>query len=82
MEARVVIDQARPMLEDLLPSIGVSNGQALDLSVCLDPFSTWVSEQDISPDDINFLTSLIGAFIMTYLSEYGGGEIRVGGCRS
>lgn len=71
MNPQIVIDEARPMLEELLPKIGIDQvGSLLDLKSSLESFSTWISEQDIALDDIAFTASLIGAYIVEYLREY------------
>jgi hypothetical protein len=71
MTAQQAIDEARPMLEDLLPKIGiVPNGDHLIISDCIESFSKWVSEQQLGQKDLAFFSSLIGAFIVVYLTEH------------
>jgi len=68
MNPQQVIDDARPMLEDILPQIGLCRtGEPFDPVALRDPFSAWVQAQDVSDADFAFMASLIGAFISEYL---------------
>ena len=70
MHPQQVIDESKPMLEDVLASIGLRvGGSPLDLQAMLNPFSHWVESQDIRDEDFAFLASLIGAFICEFLIE-------------
>ncbi len=71
MSAQQVIDEARPMLEDLLPKIGiVPDNSPVVTADCLVPFSEWVSDQEVDPEDLAFFCSFVGAFIIVYLCEH------------
>ena len=71
MSADRALEQARPMLEDLLPKIGiVSDGTPLDTAECMALFSKWVGEQTVGERDFAFFCSLIGAFIIVHLTEH------------
>lgn len=82
MNPQQVLAEARPMLDDMLPHIGLWPAFVpLDLSVLLEPFSNWVETQQVHDDDRAFLASLIGAFICEYLKEYHSAETIVRGDR-
>ena len=71
MSASRALEEARPMLEDLLPQIGiVPSGGTLDTSACISAFSKWVSEQQVGQEDMAFFGGLIGAFIVVYLVDH------------
>ncbi|WP_087026408.1 hypothetical protein [Thaumasiovibrio subtropicus] len=70
MSASRALEEARPMLEDLLPQIGIiPNGAPLDTSSCISFFSKWVGEQQVGQEDMAFFQGLIGAFITIYLID-------------
>ena len=82
MEAQRVIDQARPMLDDVLGRIGLhQTGAPLDFSALRQPFSTWLQQQSSSQDDFAFLVSLVGAFICEYLVAQSGAQRFVAGSK-
>lgn len=70
MNPQQVIDEARPMLEDILPQIGLyRSGEPIDLIALRDPFSVWAQAQEVSDADFAFVASLVGAFISEYLID-------------
>jgi len=70
-----VIDEARPMLEDFLSSVGLHRiGLPLSLSPLLEPFSRWVDEQVVTQEDRIYLASRLAAFICEYLIEVRSGQ--------
>jgi hypothetical protein len=74
MSAQQVIEESRPMLVEILGDIGLhTSGRPPDLVTLLDPFSHWVETQEVRPEDIAFLTGLIGAFICEFLIEHHSG---------
>ncbi|PSL15904.1 hypothetical protein CLV44_103188 [Marinobacterium halophilum] len=71
MSASRALEEARPILEDLLPQIGIiPSGVPLDTSTCISSFSKWVSGQQVGQEDIAFFVGLIGAFIVVYLVDH------------
>lgn len=80
MNPENIINETRPMLEELLPQIGISQVDTpVNLESSLASFSHWISEQEISPEDMSFTASLIGAYIIEYLKEYKRGRVTVDG---
>ena len=72
MNPEQVLDEARPMLEDLLPKFGLcAPTTPLNLEPLLDPFSDWVATQDPSEENRPFFAGLIAAFMCEYLKECG-----------
>ena len=68
MNPQQVMNEALPMLDDVLGRIGLhQSGTPLDLSALRAPFSSWVQQQPVAQDDFAFLVSLVGAFICEYL---------------
>lgn len=75
MDAHQVIQESRPMLDDVLGRIGLhQSGSPLDLVKLCDPFSRWLQQQVVAPQDFAFLVSLVGAFISEYLICQRGAE--------
>lgn len=70
MNHQQVIDEARPMLIEVLGQIGLHRvGAPLDLEALRDPFSVWAQAQDVGDADFAFFVSLVGAFISEYLVD-------------
>lgn len=70
MNSQQVINEARPMLEDIFPQIGLYRpGERINLIALRDPFSAWVQAQEVSDADFAFMASLVGAFISEYLID-------------
>ena len=68
MDAQQVIEESRPMLNDVLGRIGLhQSGSSLDFAKLREPFSHWLMNQVVAPQDFAFLASLVGAFISEYL---------------
>ena len=71
MNPQQVIDDSRPMLEEVLPNIGISRAEdPLNLQATLEPFSHWIETQEVAAADVAFLAALIGAFICEFLIEH------------
>lgn len=82
VDAQRVIDEALPMLDDVLGQIGIHrSGAALDFAFLLPRFSGWLAAQTYSSEDVPFLTSLTGAFICEYLLREAGAMRHVEGNR-
>jgi hypothetical protein len=82
MDAQRVIDEALPMLDDVLGQIGIHrSGAGLDFAFLLPQFSGWLAAQTYSSEDVPFLTSLTGAFICEYLVREVGATRHVEGNR-
>jgi hypothetical protein len=78
MNSQQVIDDARPMLEDILPQIGFyRSGEPLDLIALRDSFSAWAQAQEASDADFAFMASLIGAYISEYLIDARGASMHL-----
>ncbi|MDP9123339.1 MAG: hypothetical protein M3N82_01845 [Pseudomonadota bacterium] len=75
MDAQQVIEEARPMLDDVLGRIGLhQSGSPLVFAKLREPFSHWLLHQVVAPQDFAFLASLVGAFISEYLICQRGAE--------
>jgi hypothetical protein len=82
MGAQQVIDESLPMLDDMLGRIGIHRtGEAIDFARLSEPFSTWIQQQVVSQEDINFLSGLVGAFICEYFIHLSGARRRIDGRR-
>jgi hypothetical protein len=80
MNPQQVIDESLPMLDDILCRIGLHRqGDVLDFKYLLDPFSKWLSQQDVQPNDVSFLVSVVAAFICEYLIKHGSAERHIVG---
>jgi hypothetical protein len=70
LSAQQVIDEALPMLDDMLGRIGIHRtGTPIDFTAVGPQFSAWLQAQDCSPADVPFLISLVGAFLSEYLID-------------
>jgi hypothetical protein len=67
VDPQKVIDEARPMLEEFLRTIGLHCEGPLDFSRLLEPFSLWVDTQEVTEADRFYLASRLAAFICEYL---------------
>jgi len=75
MDAHRVIEESQPMLADVLGRIGLhQRGSPLDFARLCEPFSQWLQQQVVAPQDFAFLVSLVGAFISEYLIHQRGAE--------
>ena len=82
MSAQQVIEESRPMLDDVLGRIGLhQSGSPLAFAKLREPFSQWLLQQDVAPKNFAFLASLVGAFICEYLIDQRGAERAVVGQR-
>lgn len=82
MSAQQVIEESQPMLDDVLGRIGLHrSGSPLEFAKLRVPFSQWLLEEDVAPQDLAFLASLVGAFICEYLIDQVGAERVVVGQR-
>ena len=60
MNPQQVIDEARPMLKDILSQIGLyRSGEPINLISLRDPFSAWAKAQEVSDADFAFMASLV-----------------------
>lgn len=76
MNQQQVIDEARPMLTEILGQIGLlREGATLDFEALLSPFSIWAQTQDVGDADFAFFVSLVGAFISEYLVDRHGASV-------
>lgn len=72
MDYQRLIDESRPMLDDILGRIGIHRtGEPLDLDRLREPLSQWLQKLTIGEKDFFNLVSLVGAFISEYLIEKG-----------
>ena len=72
MDHQRLIDEARPMLDDILGRIGIHHsGQPLALDRMKEPLSQWLQKLTIGEKDFFNIVSLVGAFISEYLIEKG-----------
>ena len=68
MNAQNTVDDEPLMLDDVLGQIGIhKSGEPLDLIQLVDPFSSWLEQQEIPPSDHGFVGALVAAFICQYL---------------
>ena len=75
MSAQQVIDQARPLLDQVLGQIGLhQSGTPLDFVRLREPFSAWLQNQVVPPEDLFFLASVVGAFICEDLVQHNAAE--------
>ena len=73
MNLQKIVDDEIPMLDDVLGSTGIHKaGQPLDLARLLNPFSTWLEQQAVGPQDEGFVGALVGAFVAQYAVRHGG----------
>ena len=70
MDAQQLLDDALPMLDDVLDRIGIhKSGTPLDLQALQPGFSEWLAHQHVSPQDTGFVVMIVGAFITEYLAQ-------------
>jgi hypothetical protein len=82
MDPYKVLDEARPMLEAVLPQAGLqAPGEPLDLEALCLPFSQWLQAQAVGRDDLGFFVGLAGAFISQYLIDTANASVQVDGDR-
>ena len=75
MNAQQVIEESRPMLDDVLGRIGLhQTGSPLDFARLREPFSHWLQHHDVAPEEFAFLVSVVGAFVSEYLISQRGAE--------
>lgn len=68
--ARQVVDEHRPMVSEFLMQLGlVDPGTPLRFDALAEPFSKWISDQEIGRDDIPFVAARVAAFVGEYLVE-------------
>ena len=73
MNAQQLLDDALPMLDDLLGQIGIhQSGTSLDFQALEPQFSEWLAQQEISSQDAGFMVMVVGAFITEYLAQQKG----------
>ena len=73
MNLQKIVDDEVPMLDEVLGSIGIhQTGQPMDLARLLNPFSTWLEQQAVGPQDEGFVGALVGAFVAQYAMRHGG----------
>lgn len=82
MDLYKVLEEARPMLDAVLPQTGLqAPGEPLDLEALRVPFSQWVQAQVVEPGDLGFFVGLVGAFISQYLVDVADASVMVDGER-
>lgn len=73
MDAQQLLDDALPMLDDVLGRIGIhKSGTSPDFQALAPRFCGWLESQEISPRDTGFLVMIVGAFITEYLVQQRG----------
>jgi hypothetical protein len=78
MNPQQVIDEARPMLEDILSQIGLHrSNEPLNLVALREPFSIWLQSQEVGKDDFAFMVSLVAAYICEYLKDTRGASTQI-----
>ena len=60
------IDEMLPMISEFLEFLGMSEKGETNLIKSLDPFSAWVSEQEVNHDNYGYLVSRVAAFFCQY----------------
>lgn len=70
MDSQKLLDDALPMLDEVLGQIGIhQSGTPLDFQVIEPLFSRWLVQQQILPQDMGFIVMIVGAFITEYLVQ-------------
>ncbi|MCC3836326.1 hypothetical protein [Vibrio parahaemolyticus] len=64
--AQKAIDEMLPMITEFLTLLGLATDGKVDFSTTLNPFSEWVSAQEISQEDFGYIVSRLGAFYCQY----------------
>ena len=63
--AQQAIDEMRPMITDFLRLLGLIESED-DLVDAVEPFSAWISEQEVTQENFGYLVSRVAAFICEY----------------
>ena len=70
------IDEMLPMISEFLEFLGMSEKGETNLIKSLDPFSAWVSEQEVNHDNYGYLVSRVAAFFCQYYVQKCGASIK------
>jgi hypothetical protein len=73
--AQQAVDEMLPMITEFLKLLGMSSNGEVDFENALEPFSEWVSSQEVTQDNFAYLVSGVAAFFCHYYVQKSGAHI-------